>query len=270
MLYRILAMKKRLLGLVLVLSPMFVSVAGQTETLEKSLRPLMENAGKVQITLPENNAEASQAAESLFRFTRSDAFQEKIQKEHQRIAERFFGATRKDEDGSIAQSPEEEDLALNERFYLFVSSSMPLATLRTYAADLARLNDPRFVMVLRGFIGGAKRIGPTASFITDVLKADPGCVFGTTQECAMRDIPFIVDPLLFRSSGILQVPAMAYLPNMKTDTLSPKEDSSSARMSDEPLIVYGDASLGYTLELMARQSGSQSLATLAAKLVPIP
>lgn len=258
-----------LLGLLLVLSPMRAGAAETSETLEKSLRPLMNRAGQVHVTLPEVNPEARQAADALFRLYHSDAFQERIRQERQRLAEEFFGEDPKCAPEKPQSTPDDGSPVSNDRFYLFVSSSMPLETLRNYAADLSRLNDPRFTIVLRGFVGGAKRIGPTASFVADVLKTNPDCELGPTKECTMREIPFIVDPQLFRKTGITQVPAMVCIPGNRNG-LGTGKGSSDARMIGEPLIVYGDASLGHALELMARATGNQGLAHLAARLKPIP
>ena len=259
-----------LLGLVLAFSPIFAGAADNAEPLEKSLRPLMDHAGQVQVTLPEENPEARKAADALFRLYQSEAFQESIRKERQRLAEELFGAGGQEVPVVPPKPPEEGGRVAGERFYLFVSSSVPLATLRNYAADLARLNDPRFVMVLRGFIGGARRIGPTATFIANVLKTDPDCNLDSTRECAMRDIPFIVDPLLFRSSGITHVPAVAFIPEIEKNAQNSRESLSSARTTGEPMIIYGDVSLGHALELMARETGNQELGQIAARIKPIP
>lgn len=250
-------MMKLLLGLILILSPVLVNAADKEEPLEKSLRPLMNDAGKVEVMLPADNPETKQAAEALFRLYQSDAFQARIQKERNRLAEEFFGAKQKAVVDNNSGSPEGSAPLTNDRIYLFVSSSVPLATLRNYAVDMARLNDSRFVLVMRGFVGGANRIGPTASFIADVLKADPNCELGANRECDMRDIPFIVDPTLFREAGIEKVPAIGFI-------------SGDNQRESEPLIIYGDTSLGYALERMARESDNRDLEALAAKLKPIP
>jgi hypothetical protein len=238
-------MKKLLVCLVLALSPVLVNAAGDEEPLEKSLRPLMNEAGNIEVILPEDNPEATQAAEALFRLYQSDAFQAKILKERNRVED---DNPKTDGDGGPAT---------NDRISLFVSSSVPLPTLRNYAMDMARLKDPRLVLVMRGFVGGANRIGPTASFIAEVLKADPNCELGANRECPMREIPFIVDPTLFREAGIEKVPAIGFIPG-------------GNQMIGEPLIIYGDTSLGSALERMARESGSRDLEQLAAKLKPIP
>ena len=250
-------MKKLLVCLLLVLSPMLANAAGKEEPLEKSLRPLMNEAENIEVTLPEDNPEARHAAEALFRLYQSDAFQAKILKERDRLTEEFFGKKPKEVKGNSSESVGDQAPVTDDRIYLFVSSSVPLPTIRNYAMDMARLNDPRFVLVMRGFVGGAKRIGPTASFIADVLKVDPNCELNANRECAMQDVPFIVDPTLFRKSGIEKVPAIGFIPG-------------GTQIVAEPLIVYGDTSLGYALEQMSRESGNSELGTIAAKLKPIP
>ncbi len=250
-------MKKLLVCLALVLSPVLVNATGNEEPLEKSLRPLMNEAGNVEVILPEDNPEARQAAEALFRLYQSEAFQEKILKERNRLAEKFFGAKQKGVEDDNPKDGGNGDPVTDDRIYLFVSSSVPLPTLRNYATDMARLNDPRLILVMRGFVGGANRIGPTASFIAEVLKADPNCELGANRECDMREIPFIVDPTLFRKAGIEKVPAIGFIPG-------------GNQKIREPLIIYGDASLGYALERMALESGSRDLEPLAEKLKPIP
>ena len=57
------------------------------------------------------------------------------------------------------------------------------------------------------------------------------------------------------SSAIAQVPALVYIPEVN---------------GGEPLVVFGDSSIGYALELMARETGSRELGHLAERLVPIP
>ena len=250
-------MKRFVLGLMLILAPVISNAAGETESLEKSLRPLMEQAETVEVALPEIDPEAQKAAEDLFRLYQSDGFQKRLQHERKRLVDEFFGAKGLAADNPKGEKTEDADSpATSDRIYLFVSSSVPLTTLRNYVADMTRLNDSRFVMVLRGFVGGAKRIGPTSSFIADVLKADPHCELGPGGECAMRELPFIVDPTLFRQAGIEKVPAIAFAPD--------------GNVNGRSLIVYGDASLGYGLELLARETGNKDLRRLAEKLKPIP
>ena len=247
-------MKKLLIGLILIFLPLLANAAGEPESLERRLRPLMNDAENIEVKLPEENVAARHAAEALFQLYQSEEFQARIQQERQRLSEEFFGVKRVVAEGGNEKNSKHGKLTGEDKIYLFISSSVPLATLRNYAADIVKLNDPRFILVLRGFVGGAKRIGPTASFIVEVLKEDPNCTLSSKEECAMREVPFIVDPTLFRKVGIEKVPAIAFLSGDK----------------QTPFIVYGDASLGYVLERFARETRHAGLEQLADKLKPIP
>lgn len=247
-------MKKLLISLILIFLSFFANASGEPESLERRLRPLMNDAKNIEVKLPEENVAARHAAEALFQLYQSEEFQTRIQQERQRLSEEFFGVKRRVTEGENEKISKHGRLTSEDNIYLFVSSSIPLATLRNYAADIVKLNDPRFILVLRGFVGGAKRIGPTASFIVEVLKADPNCTLSSKEKCAMREVPFIVDPTLFRKVGIEKVPAIAFLSGSK----------------QIPFIIYGDASLGYALERIAQETGDVGLEQLADALNPIP
>ena len=89
---------------------------------------------------------------------------------------------------------------------LFVSSSMPTATLRTYAAQIEKA---RGVIAFRGMPGGMTKVAPMAKLTAEMLRLDPGC---EGPACVMRDIQVIVDPLVFRQHGVARVPALAMIP----------------------------------------------------------
>src|SRR3546814_1496084 len=55
---------------------------------------------------------------------------------------------------------------------LFVSSSMPISTLRNYAVQLERVHG---VMAFRGVPGGLRKMGPMAKVTAQILRLDPGC-----------------------------------------------------------------------------------------------
>ena len=133
------------------------------------------------------------------------------------------------------------------RAVLFVSASMPIATLRNYARDLDQVDG---VMVLRGLIGGMRKIGPTAEFVAAVLKVDPGCV---GAHCVMRRTPLLIDPLLFRANGITQVPALAFQPDMELQTYCNR--AAGAEVPTSKAIIYGDAALSGLVAEYARLTG---------------
>lgn len=93
---------------------------------------------------------------------------------------------------------------------LFVSSSMSIATLRTYAGQIERAGG---VLAFRGMPGGLTRVAPMAKLSAEILRIDPGC---SGPACAMRAVQLIVDPIVFRQHNITRVPALAMIPGDPT------------------------------------------------------
>ncbi|MEM1409589.1 MAG: type-F conjugative transfer system pilin assembly protein TrbC, partial [Pseudomonadota bacterium] len=85
----------------------------------------------------------------------------------------------------------------------FVSSSVPLPTLRAYAEQLEKVGGH---FVFRGVPGGMSKITPFVEYSLDVLRLDPFC---KGPDCEVRNVGILIDPLLFRSSGVTRVPAFA-------------------------------------------------------------
>lgn len=140
---------------------------------------------------------------------------------------------------------------------LFVSSSMPIATLRTYAAQLAKVHG---VMAFRGVPGGLRTMGPMAKLTAQILRLDPGC---EGPNCVMRDIQLIVDPIVFRQHGIVQVPALAMIPGDPTQAYC-ERDNDSPRAAH---VVFGDSALSGMLEEYARLGGKEEVSHAQALLV---
>lgn len=142
---------------------------------------------------------------------------------------------------------------------LFVSSSMPVDTLRTYAGQLERA---RGVLAFRGMPGGLTKVGPMAKLSAQILRLDPGC---EGPACAMRDVQLIVDPILFRQHGVTRVPALGMLPGDPTKPYCEREEEgpASARSSH---LVYGDAALSGMLETYARLGGKEEVRDAATRL----
>ncbi len=132
---------------------------------------------------------------------------------------------------------------------LFVSSSMPVATLRTYAGQLERVGG---VLAFRGMPGGMTRVAPMAKLSAGILRRDPGC---SGPSCAMRNVQVIVDPLVFRQHGIARVPALAMIPGDPTRPYCEREEGS-LRASH---VVYGDAALSGLLDEYARLGGEKEV-----------
>lgn len=143
------------------------------------------------------------------------------------------------------------------RLYIFVSKSVPLKTLRRYARDMEKL--PGSMMVLRGFIGGARTMAPTVRHIAEIIKHDTDC---TGPACTLRNVEIYVDPILFRQYNITRVPAVVYAPEVAT--LGHCEEPPGIDKSRDVLVAYGDAALLYVLETLQRErphSGLKKLLT---------
>jgi type-F conjugative transfer system pilin assembly protein TrbC len=140
---------------------------------------------------------------------------------------------------------------------LFVSSSMPISTLRNYAAQLAKVHG---VMAFRGVPGGLRKMGPMAKLTAQILRLDPGC---EGPNCVMRDVQLIIDPIVFRQHGIAQVPALAMIPGDPTQAYCERDDDSP-RASH---VVFGDSALSGMLEEYARLGGKEEVSHAQALLV---
>ena len=60
-----------------------------------------------------------------------------------------------------------------------------------------------------------------------------------------------IDPLLFRKYGITQVPAVVYVPEVKSE-VEFIEGSKDDGGSSEYYVVYGDASIEYVMEVIGK------------------
>jgi type-F conjugative transfer system pilin assembly protein TrbC len=118
---------------------------------------------------------------------------------------------------------------------VFVSSSMPIETLRNYARSLVKVKG---ALVLRGGIDGLRKIGPTIAFSQRVLKVDPYC----RGNCPLFNIPLLIDPLLFRQHHITQVPAIAF---QVEGVIQGCERSNTAPATE---VIFGDISLKGALD----------------------
>lgn len=139
---------------------------------------------------------------------------------------------------------------------LFVSSSMPISTLRAYAGQLERAKG---VMAVRGMPGGLAKVAPMAKLSAEILRLDPGC---EGPACAMRNVQLIVDPILFRQHGVARVPALAMIPGDPTQPYCERDDDSPRAGN----IVFGDSALAGLLDEYGRLGGEQEVHDAQARL----
>nr|WP_269212841.1 type-F conjugative transfer system pilin assembly protein TrbC [Sphingobium indicum] len=144
---------------------------------------------------------------------------------------------------------------------LLVSSSMPIATLRTYAAQLEKAGG---VMAFRGMPGGLTKVGPMAKLSAEILRLDPGC---EGPACAMRGVQLIVDPLVFRQHGVTRVPALAMIPGDPTQPYCERDEASlPTTQINAPHVIYGDAALTGMLDEYARLGGKKEVQGAQSRL----
>jgi type-F conjugative transfer system pilin assembly protein TrbC len=216
------------------------------------------------ITLPTNKAEGEMVnmAGKVESYYRSPEFQGRLKSETEKIKGELSG------DASVRFYPDSKTpsarakLGNDERIYIFISSSMPLQTVRNYVASVARLGDPGIVMVMRGFVDGMAKIQPTVRFIGSVLQRDPYCN-PIDGECEMLLSGLAVDPLLFRRYGIDRVPAVVYARGVKAEDVGLSEGDSKNTAISESHAAFGDASLEYLLDQIQRETGARSLKDLS-------
>lgn len=128
------------------------------------------------------------------------------------------------------------------RVVVALSSSMPEAMLTSYLQQLD--GKPESLVVLRGFVGGAKTVQKTGLWMEKVRRKQSGAANGLHV-----DVETVVDPLFFRQLGIDRVPAVAWLDGVQTLAHCDQEDYSRAT------VVYGAVSVESALK-EARKAGA--------------
>jgi conjugal transfer pilus assembly protein TrbC len=261
-------MVSRLILMILVL----FLFAGQSHTAEMSeekfdmhaisgaLKQAEERAETMSV-LENPDAEAGRkTAETLMKQFQEPEYQAKIRAEQQRLRQTVFQEVLAEFEPKVRPDAPVGKLAADERVHLFFSSSVELSTLRSYAAMIDRAGDPNVVMVLRGFVGGMKRIKPTMDFIGNVLKKDPACDV-TVEKCDGYNVSIQVDPLLFQRFRVEQVPTVVYGVGQPVDG-----ESSEGQDFRQDFTISGDAGLDWLLEKINREAKSETLAGLIGSM----
>jgi len=227
----------------------------------------LSNADRLaeRMTVPGNRheKEMTSLAGTLDSYYHSDEFQLRVLNETERIKSEVFGDKITGYYADKGKQAPNGKLSASERVYVFISSAMPLATIRNYAASVARLGDPNVSLVMRGFVDGVTKIQPTIGFIASVLQRDPACR-PQDGDCEMLPAGLVVDPLLFRRYRIDRVPAVVYARGLKAEDTGLSEGDPQNTTITGHYAAYGDANLEYLLDQIRRESGSASLAALLA------
>ncbi|MDQ5988241.1 MAG: hypothetical protein CSYNP_03999 [Syntrophus sp. SKADARSKE-3] len=208
-------------------------------------------------------------AEDMQRYFQSKEFQDKVESETERIKKQLFPETVQTEryysDAKTSGNQRNRILEGNEKIYIFISSSMPLQTLKMYAAALDRVRDPNIMIVMRGRIEGKGRFKETIKFVRKIIQKDSSCDF-KTGKCEVYVAGVNIDPVPFAVYNVSVVPAIVYATGLEVrdpDACPGKRDNVKYKDYHS---VYGDVSLEYALELIRRETKSKSIEYLQTAL----
>ena len=224
-----------------------------------SIRDVKSSANDLfdNLKVPENKHKdmAGKYATQTKQYYESTAFQKKCNAEVERLKATIFKDQIEGARKAYSELPDGETygtgtLPLNERIYVFISSSMPEQTLKNYVNALDRLRDSNIEMVMRGFVGGIKKIAPTQKFIQKIVLKPDGSVYS---------VSIIIDPILFSKYGVGRVPCVVYDRSVAADIHADAD-------SDSYYLMYGDASLEYAIERIQEESQSETLNAVLASL----
>lgn len=126
------------------------------------------------------------------------------------------------------------------RIFIFVSRSVPLSVLRSFAADIDKLGNENTRLVFKAF---------PKNLLNSFLKKDPDC---TNDDCVVK-AKMIIGESLYERYAVDRVPAVVF-------------DPDPTNSQDDWLLVYGAASLKQALIMFHRESGRHEL-KLAANQV---
>lgn len=193
---------------------------------------------------------AKAAAEAAQERTRPEVSSEKpeyqdkervrrLANEGRRRGEAFFQERFAATDETAGDS-EDNDPQVDGRLVVALSSSMPEDMLRQYFLQLDGHKEA--IVVLRGFIGGAKTVQPTGQWLEKIRRKQADCL-----ECGHYMVETVVDPLLYRDLNITRVPALAYLPGVKDLKHCDAETYAAAS------VIYGATSVKSALEAMTKE-----------------
>lgn len=202
-------------------------------------------------------------AKKAFDIYKSDNFQREIAKQTERLKQDktiFNGYADLQENNK--NNKQTSGLLKNKRLYIFISSSIPIDTLRAYSSMVGFLGDPNIIFVMRGFVDGMTNIKPTMNFSLNVLKKDKDCTFSLNNKCDLYPINFQIDPTLFTRYNIDKVPAFVYIPKIEIVKPEYSEGDTENAKESENFILYGDAKLDYIIETFYNKTGDKNLKTL--------
>jgi type-F conjugative transfer system pilin assembly protein TrbC len=210
-----------------------------------------------------HETEAKSIAENMSHYFQSSGLQERTESEKTRLYGEIHGGQADNHQETTEAPGKVKRLSPQELIYLFISSSVPVPTLRHYMQVISNLGEPNIRVVMRGFVGGARFVKPTVAFLKEILFVDPECD-PVKERCNTYKAQVIIDPLLFGRYRIERVPTFVYVPEINVADTEASEGLDSNRASD-PYLVHGDVSIEHALRLFSRESKSPGIEGLLAR-----
>ncbi|MGI9328765.1 MAG: type-F conjugative transfer system pilin assembly protein TrbC [Pseudomonadales bacterium] len=214
------------------------SVVGQEIDYDALAREAIEQARK---TVQEPVAQR-QAKQLRKQTVENPAWRALIEDQRQAVGNSIFGLS--------GDEMEPAKQLTGARLYVFVSSSMGIDSVNHYAAQASRI--PGAVLVMRGFIGGARKTKPTIQFIGAALRKKAGC---QGWECPQWPVGVQIDPLAFKRFGVERVPAFAIEPKPFVEGYCEAEPNE---LEHDPSrhVLYGNVSVEWAVDwLLQRHPG---------------
>ncbi len=139
------------------------------------------------------------------------------------------------------------------RLYLFVSSSIPKNKMRQYARQLVKY--PNTQMLMRGFIGGGKKMQPTLQYIKSVVVKNKDCI---GVACKIFKTKINIDPVLFQRYKVTKVPTLVYVDELSGGSYCSEGNAEVVNANGVHKFI-GLAPLNYMLSELADKSKIKKL-----------
>ncbi len=209
--------------------------------------------------------QGEQEAQKVMDTYNSEEFQKKVAEFSEKLQKDLAPVSVKEYYKDAAKKAAGFRLAGNERLYIFISTSVPVGTIREYVKDAVALGSMNIAFVLRGGAGGMTALAPTAKFISQCTLRDADCYLHSGK-CKAYNVAFEIDPLLYRKYAVDAVPAIVYVPSMTVADRNVSEGREGNVTSGEFYAVYGDVSLAFALEQIAKETKSVHVTNMVKAL----
>jgi type-F conjugative transfer system pilin assembly protein TrbC len=136
----------------------------------------------------------------------------------------------------------------------FISSSMPVHTIKGYMAQAEKINT-HIMFAIRGTTDNSLRLMPTLQYLKE-LKSYSGC----GKSLCQRELNTVIDPRLFEQYGISEVPALAYTTEFSNQGYF---DNQTLPGKTNPTVVVGEATLPFLVKTLSEEIDDENLTAIA-------